>query len=333
MAVGAGLAVAALLLAACSEDLPQNALDPEGPFARKADVLWDGVFWVAVAVFIVVEGLLVYVLFRFRHRPGRGMPSQVHGNRRLEIAWTILPALLLAGVAFPTLGTLFELSRRPPGNVLDVEVTGHQFWWEINYPDEEVVAANELHIPAGRPVFVRLTSVDVVHSFWIPKLAGKQDLRPGQETSLALQADRPGLYLGQCAEYCGASHANMRLRVFAQSQQDFDEWVRRQRRAAPPPPQEVMQVMQSAGCAGCHTLAGAEGFAEPQVGTSTIGPDLTHFGERTTFAGAILRNSDQNLRAWLRDPLAVKPGNDMVLPRRLSEAEIEALVAYLRSLE
>jgi cytochrome c oxidase subunit 2 len=325
-----------LLLSACGQDLPQDSLDPAGPQARTIDALFNPVFWIAVAVFVLVEGLLVVALIKFRHRPGRPVPHQVHGNKRLEVAWTIAPAVLLAGIAVPTIFTIFSLSGRPAGNVLEVKVTGHQWWWEVEYPGLDVVTANEIHIPVDRPVYIELVSDDVLHSFWVPRLAGKQDLRPEFTTYLTVQADDPGVYLGQCAEFCGAAHADMRFRVVAQTPGEFDGWVQQQLQPARPPPPEVLEIMQdlNVNCANCHTIRGVEGFA------GTVGPDLTHFGGRTTFAGAILESTPENLTDWLRNPQAVKPDNDMTIgpgltPGRsaLTEEEIQALIAYLEALE
>lgn len=328
----AGAVAFLVLLSACAPNAPQDALEPAGPYARQIDSLFNWVFWTAAGVFFLVEGLLVYALWKFRHRPGRPTPVQVHGNPRLEIAWTIAPAALLAAIAVPTVLLIFSLARRPP-DAYDIEVVAHQFWWEVRYPRDQVVTANEVHIPVGQPVFVRLTSVDVIHSFWIPRLAGKRDVRPGAVTHLTLQAEQPGVYLGQCAEYCGLSHANMRLRVVAQPPEQFRTWVEQQRApAAAQPSGAVVAAFQRAGCAGCHTLNGVEGFGAPSVRTSTVGPDLTHFGSRQTLAGATLENTPEQLAAWLRDPQAMKPGNDMVIPR-LTEQEVDALVAYLESLK
>jgi cytochrome c oxidase subunit II len=319
-----GLAVlGALLLSACRSNLPQDALSPQGPYARQEDTLFFWVFWIGVIVFVLVEGLLVYILFKFRHRPGRGIPTQVHGNTRLEIMWTIAPAVLLAAIAVPTIVTIFSISARPAG-ALPIRVVGHQWWWEVRYPTMRVTTANEIHIPAGRPVDVSITSNDVIHSFWVPKLAGKQDLEPGRTNHVNLQADRPGVYLGQCAEYCGLSHANMRLRVIADRPADFQAWATAEGRPAPPPPPEVMEILQAHGCGGCHTIDGVPGFV------GTIGPDLTHFGGRGTLAGSILENTPADLALWLRDPPLVKPGADM--PNlHLTPDEIRTLVAYLRS--
>jgi cytochrome c oxidase subunit 2 len=322
-----------LLLPACGKNLPQDSLDPAGSQARTIDALFNPVFWIAVGVFVLVEGLLVVALIRFRHRPGRPVPHQVHGNKRLEVAWTIAPAVLLAAIAVPTIVTIFSLSGRPPGNVLDVKVTAHQWWWEIEYPGMKVITANELHIPVGRPVYVEMESDDVLHSFWVPRLAGKQDLRPGFTTYLTLEADAPDVYLGQCAEFCGAAHADMRFRVIAQTPEKFDAWVQQQLQPAAQPPPEVLAIMTRLGvqCQSCHTIRGVQD-AEGNEFAGTTGPDLTHFGGRSTFAGAIFENRPDEVATWLRDPPAVKPGAKMP-DYLLTEEEIRALVAYLETLE
>jgi cytochrome c oxidase subunit 2 len=324
----------AFLLSACGSGRPQDTLSPQGPEARKIDVLFKPVFWIAVVVFILVEGVLAYALVRFRHKPGREAPAQVHGNRRLEIGWTIIPTLLLAGIAVPTIGTIFSLAAKPAGNVLEVTVTGHQWWWQVEYPGLGVVTANEVHIPAGRPVYITLSSKDVIHSFWVPRLAGTQDLEPGRTNHLTIQADEPGVYLGQCKEYCGLSHANMRFRVIAQTEADFQAWAQQQIQLAAPPGAEALAVMRQVGCGGCHTIGGVEGFG------GILGPDLTHFGSRTTFAGGMLENNEANLTEWFRDPQHVKPGNDMTIapglkpgPSGLSDDQIRALIVYLESLQ
>jgi cytochrome c oxidase subunit II len=326
IALSAGLV---LLFSACGGGLPQNTLEPAGPTARTIDRLFDPVFWIAVAVFFLVEGLLVYAVIRFRHRPGAAVPVQVHGNTRMEIAWTIAPAVLLAVIAVPTLFTIFSLYRTP-ANALTIEVTGHQWWWDVKYPTLGVHTANEIHIPAGQEIFVKVTSYDVIHSFWIPRLAGKQDLEPGKINHLTLEADSPGTYLGQCAEYCGTSHANMRMRVIAQARSDFDTWVSGQQRPAEQPPQDILVIMAGTksrqSCGGCHTIDGVTGFG------GDIGPDLTHFGSRTTFGGSIFQNTPQELAAWLRDPPARKPGADMP-DLGLSEQQVQALVTYLEGLK
>ena len=326
---------AALLIPACGAgDLPQNALDPEGPIARKVDNLFDPVFWIAVGVFVVVEGLLLFIVFRFRQRSPDQIPTQVHGNKVLEIAWTIAPSLLLFVIAFPTVAMIFELAEKPD-NALEVTVTGHQWWWEIRYPDLGVVTANELHIPINQPVYLTIKSVDVIHSFWVPKLAGKQDMIPGRSNHLTIIAEHPERYLGQCAEFCGVSHANMRFRVMAQEQADFDAWVEQVRAEAATPADDLAQegarifaegTWPKGACVGCHTIRGVEGAG------GRLGPELTHFGSRTTLAGGTYRNTPENLARWLRDPNSLKPG--ALMPTLgLTDREVEALVAYLQTLE
>jgi cytochrome c oxidase subunit 2 len=330
--VVAGLA---FLVSACGNGKPQSSLDPAGPYARKIDALFDPVFWIAVAVFVLVEGLLVVAVVKFRHRPGNPVPKQIHGNKRLEIGWTLAPSLLLAGVAVFTIPLIFELAARPTGDVLRINVTGHQWWWEVRYPAQELTTANEVHIPVGRKVYISLTSNDVIHSFWVPRLAGKQDLEPERTTNLLIQADAPGTYLGQCAEYCGLSHANMRLRVVAETAANFQAWVQREGQPAEPPPPDVVAIMTrpDVGCNGCHTINGVEDpDGAPFVGT--VGPDLTHFGSRARLGGDTFENTPGLLAQWILDAPSMKPGADMPsFVGKLSEQDIDALVAFLESLE
>jgi cytochrome c oxidase subunit 2 len=216
---------------------------------------------------------------------------------------------------------------------MEITVTGHQWWWEVEYQNENegVVTANEIHIPVDEPVFLTLTSEDVIHSFWVPRLAGKQDLVPGKTEALTIQADEPGTYLGHCAEYCGLSHANMRFTVVAQTEEDFQAWVSGQRQAAVEPTAdseaaEGLELFTTEGCIACHAVQGVEG-AEQEVG-----PDLTHFGSRRVLAGGILPNTPEELARWLANPPGVKPGSKMP-DYNLTDEQIEALVAYLHSLE
>jgi cytochrome c oxidase subunit II len=326
----------AFLLAACGGNKPQNSLDPAGRYSRKIDALFDPVFWIAVVVFVLVEGLMVVILVKFRHRPGNPVPKQVHGNKRLEIGWTIAPSLLLAGVAVFTLPLIFQLAARPSGNFLRIDVTGHQWWWEVKYPAQRLTTANEVHIPVGQEVYVTLTSNDVIHSFWVPRLAGKQDLEPNRTTHLLLQADAPGTYLGQCAEYCGLSHANMHLLVIAEDSANFQAWVEREGRPAQAPSDDVFALMTrpDIACNGCHTIDGVRD-SQGVAFIGTVGPNLTHFASREKFAGDTFPREDRELLAqWLLDAPSLKPGADMPsFVGKLSKQDIDALVAYLESLK
>ena len=317
-----------LLSAACAQHAPQDTLKPAGPAATKIDHLFDFVFWIAAGVFVLVEFGILYLVVRYRHRDNRPEPVQVHGNTRLEITWTLIPALILLGVAFPTIKTIFDLNRKPK-DPIRVTVTGHQFWWEYDYTDLGFKTANEVHMPVNRPVYFTIKSADVIHSFWIPKLGGKHDAEPGRTAEVTLEASKAGVYLGQCVEFCGLSHANMRLRAFAQSAPDFDKWVADQKTAAATPPAgtpaaDGLALFTVKGCSGCHTVDG--------VSTGMVGPNLTHVYSRSAFAGDTFDMTPDNLAVWLHDPPAVKPGSDM--PNLgLSSAEVKSLVAYMQTLK
>ena len=318
-----------LLLAACAENAPQDTLEPKGPVARQIDNLIDPVFMVAGVVLVLVLGLVLVAIVKFRAKPDSPEPEQIHGNTRLEVGWTLAPALILLAVAVPTIATIFDLAKKPD-NAVNITVIGHQFWWEYRYDDLGVVTANELRMPVGRPVQLTLNSDDVIHSFWIAPLAGKQDVVPGRNNTMSFSADAPGEYLGQCTEFCGASHANMRAKAIAMLPADFDAWVAGQRAGAvaatPGTAGEAGSLLfAQKGCGGCHTVAG--------VSEGVLGPNLTHFATRTSFAGSIFDNNDANLRRWLRDPQGEKPGNKMIIPGApLTPDEITKLIAYLNTL-
>ncbi len=332
---GVGLAAVApllLLLSACGNDeLPQDALDPQGPVARQVHNLAKPVFIIAALVFLLVETLVVYSAIKFRRRSEDEAPVQVHGNVRMELTWTIIPAAVLAVVGVLTVGTIVDLDRVPKGaDVVNVNVVGHQWWWEYEYPDHDVVTANELHIPTGVPIAITLESVDVIHSFWPPKLAGKIDVIPNRKNHMVIEAEKPGTYYGQCAEFCGLSHADMRLRVVAHQPADFDKWVTSNAEPAQsvsdadPEAAAGAGLFRAKGCASCHRV---EGFAEGEVG-----PDLTHLQQRKVFAGAIFELNEKNLRRWLRNPPEEKPGS--IMPNlNLTEEEITSLIAYLDTLD
>ena len=342
----AGLATLGLVLAVlagCTPSHPQSTFDTLGPVSQSQANLFWVLFWIGSFVFVAVTGALIYMAIRFRRREGDGDPEQVHGHSKLEIAWTIAPTLLLAAIAVPSVLTIFDNANSPlppaDGGLL-VEVTGHQWWFEFEYPEYEIATANELHIPVGEPINFALDSVDVIHSFWVPKLAGKVDMIPNNDNTMWFQAREPGEYLGQCAEFCGVSHADMRVKVIAHTRDDFDAWVAAQQAPAVEPTDPLAQAGKEiffsteAGCRGCHTIDGTNARGQ-------IGPNLTHFASRGEFAGGTLENSQHNLRAWLEDPENMKPANKMGRDavvyndpnRALTEPEISALIAYLRALQ
>ena len=322
-------------LAACSGPFPQSTLRPTGDLTFSIDHLFRLIVWLAAGVFVVVEGALVYAVIRFRARPGRPVDQRspaerVHGNTVLEISWTLAPVVILTIVAVPTIKTIIRTEGRHPPGALEVTVTGHQWWWAFRYPNDSIVTANELHIPVGRPVVLSLTSDDVIHSFWAPRVAAKRDVIPGRTNHIEFTADSVGTFPGECAEFCGASHANMGLRVMVDDSATFAAWVADQKRGPVPADsmsalaQRGAQVFKTTGCIACHTIRG--------VSVGTLGPNLTHVGSRTTIAAGTLPNTAEGLARWLHDPPAVKPGSKM--PNlRLKDDQIAALAAYLQSLK
>ena len=229
------LGLLGLVAAACAADAPMDTFKPAGPNARTIDNLITPVFWVAGVVFVAVEGMALIFVIRYRDRGEGPEPVQIHGNSRLEVGWTLIPAAILVTIAIPTIATIFNLASKP-ANAINVTVTARQWWWEYNYTDLGVVTANELHMPVGQPLEITLIGADVIHSFWVPSLAGKTDVVPGRENHMNMTGDKVGTYLGQCTEFCGLSHANMRLKAMVQTPADFQAWVDDQRQAAATPP-------------------------------------------------------------------------------------------------
>ncbi len=337
------LLLSLVFLTACAKDAPQDFLQPEGKFAKKIDQLWDPTFLIAIVVFVVVEGLILFAIFKFRAQPDDDeLPEQIHGNFRLEIGWTILPALVLAVISAITLPVIFELTDEPD-EFLAVDVWGQKYWWGYEYGAEGneaygieevgIRTANELHIPVDIPVYLTLQSHDVIHSFWAPKLNGKKDVVPGRVHNWLLQADEPGVYSGQCAEFCGTSHAFMRLKVVAHDDASWDDWVATMQAPVDEPADglaaEGFELFSQKGCAGCHQVDGAY---EEVADDAPAAPNLTKLFTRDCFAGCIYDLNDRNeLEAWLRDPQR-KDGSLMVIGE-LTEDEIDRLYAYLETLK
>lgn len=333
--------------------LPADALTPLGPIARSQDQLWDYAYPITIGVFAFVFIGLAFILFRFRDRGQQELPKQTHGNTLLEITWTLIPALILAVIAVPTVQKIFELAEPPADDAVRVTAVGKQYWWEFQYTDEEFYTASELHIPVGREVYIELDGTadgaDVIHSFWVPSLAGKRDYVPGAQRALRIVADEPGVFPGLCAEFCGLSHANMRFTVIAHSEADYEAWVANQLSPVAvdttASDAQVAMGAEVAGsvCIGCHTFTGLEGNAD-----SRFGPNLTHFAQREAFAGYIFDSpfgeevedpdlAMERMRQWIEDPQSLKPGSQMpgfgAGDQELTDEQIDAVIAYLGSLE
>ncbi len=315
-----GLVTLGVVLAGCAgPDNKQNSFRPKGPIAQKIFNLFTPIAFLAVAIGILVIGAVLYVAIRFRARPGHDdRPKQIHGSTPLEIGWTLIPALILAVVAVPTVSTIFDLNSEPGPGALTVTASGKQWWWQFEYPagggDKQVVVADELHVPTGRDIKVNLRACDpslgtgasscnVIHSFWVPELAGKTDVVPGHDNWMKFNATKPGTYLGQCAEYCGLSHANMRFRVIAQTPADFAEWLAGQRDG----PATTLADAGDAGdlftkkfqCTNCHTTSDSS--------LSTYGPNLTHLASRTTFASGYYALTKAKLVEWILNAPSLIP--------------------------
>ncbi len=346
--------LALALLAGCAGEYPQSTIDPRTDFAEIIHSLYVQVFWWTMLILAVVWVALTWVIVRFRARPGDGTPKQIRGHLGLEIGWTVGPAIIVVLIAIPTIQAVFETQRPLSEDALVVEVTGHRFWWEFHYPEQGVTTANELWLPVDRPVSLRLGASDVIHSFWVPMLGGKRDLNPivavreGEEPRynwLFFTPQETGLYMGQCAEFCGESHAFMAMRVNVATEAEFDGWVEgwfASRGAAIPA--EAPGEEADAAHAGDGTAEGGAMVQTTAIPSSVdedplavqgrdvflnqatcgachaiqgtpaqgrIGPDLTQFGLRTSLAAGIMENNAENLAAWIIDPERFKPGVNM----------------------
>ena len=354
------LAALFLLAVSCTND-PQSTWDPKGPVAEKQLQLFNALLWVMVAVFVLVEGALLYTVIRYRRRPGQERPTPTHGHMAMEITWTVIPTILVLALGIWSVFTLFDIDEPPDSGpeVLHVIATGHQWYFEFEYPDagggKRITTANDLRIPVDRPVRVQLESDDVIHSFWVPKLAGKIDMVPTHTNHMWFQADSdkideelPVTLFGQCAELCGIAHALMRFRVTVMDQADYDQWVA----GYSPPPTVTEKAKQgqqvfNTNCTTCHTISGADdpnvaqsrldGFLSGAAFAPVPGPNLTDLRTRGTLGAGLVDLSVENLRTWIRNPEDIKRGNRMsenaVFYRNgdadLSEDDIDALIEYL----
>jgi len=333
------------LLFALGDNPSQNLsiFDPASPPAESIRVLSVLVFAITGFIFLVVEGVLFYSIIRFRRKPvAQTMePPQVYGSKPIEIAWTAAPTMIVFVLVLVTTRTLWDVKITPPkpkpdDNTLFVTVVGRQWWWEYNYEyyngrELGFTTANELHIPVSkgdvnRPVFLTLKSADVCHSYWVPRLAGKTDLIPGRTNTMWFQTGEAGLYVGQCAEYCGTQHANMLIRVVVESPEEFERWLEAEQRPAfdDPGVRQGQTAFLAQSCINCHRVRGT-----PAQGT--YAPDLTHLMSRQTFAAGMVPNTPENLRQWVNDPQKIKPG--CLMPAfGLSERDRDLIVQYLSTL-
>jgi cytochrome c oxidase subunit 2 len=331
------LAIPRTLLATEKTDpnLVPRIFAPESAPAHAISHLAGFVLVITGAIFVVVAGLLLYAVVRYRRRANDDgtEPAQVYGSGPIEAAWTTVPFLIVIVLSLTTARVIQQVQdARKPAAALDVQVIGHQWWWEIRYPKLGIVTANELHVPVSQgrerlPTFLDLRSADVVHSFWVPRLAGKTDLIPNKVNSMWIEPERTGLFVGQCAKYCGTQHAKMLLRVYVDTPEDFQKWVNEQKKLAENDDAAAAGrlVFERTACINCHAVNGT-------IGNGRFGPDLTHLMSRDTLASGALTNSPAGLRAWIKSPEQFKPG--VLMPAmNLNDADLENLVAYLTTLK
>ena len=311
-----------------------NIFSPAGTPARSIFGLSLFVLVIAAVIFLVVGGLLVYALIRFRRRREytEREPAQIYGSNQIEVSWTVIPVLIVVVLFLATARVIFMTEKTPkPASALDVTVIGHQFWWEYRYPKLGITTANELHVPVSdpkhpTPTYLKMSSADTDHSFWVPRLAGKMDLIPNKVNTMWIDPYAAGLYLGQCAQYCGAQHAKMLIRVYADTPAAFAAWVTAQQASAVQSSDTVdgRTVFEANACVNCHTIAGTAAHG-------TFGPDLTHLESRATIASGAVPNSAANLRLFVNDPSHFKPGA-LMPAMHLDDHDLDAVVKYLTSL-
>jgi cytochrome c oxidase subunit 2 len=306
-----------------------SPLVPASQQARDIDTLFQIVMAISAVIFLVVAGLVLYNAFRYRRRPGDGLPRQDFGDTKLEVAWTIIPLFIVTVMFFLSVRTMHAVDPPPLDQPPDIAIVAHQWWWEVRYPSSGAITANEIHMPTGKNLLLRVTSADVVHDFWVPQLAQKIDAIPNRMNYAWISVDRPGLYLGTCAEYCGAEHAWMRIRVVGQPPEDFARWENAQVAPAVNPGGELaakgFALFMDLPCANCHRIAGTPADAD-------IGPDLTHLMSRRTLAAGVFDNTPANLAKWIADPQKYKPECNMP-DLQLTTEERKDLTAYLKELK
>lgn len=313
---------------------PTNIFAPASTPAKSIFGLSIFVLAVTAVIFVIVFSLLAYSVVKFRKRTsddGRE-PPQVYGSNQVELAWTVIPVLTIVALFMATARVIASVQKvTQPRNAIEVVAIGHQFWWEYRYPGLSVVTANELHVPVSdpehpTPTFITLLSADTAHSFWIPRLAGKTDLIPNRVNHTWIDPHQAGIYLGQCAQYCGTQHAKMLLRVYVQPRDEFDRWIQQQRQPAhvSDAVSRGQHIFETTACINCHAVAGT-------AADGRFGPNLTHLMSRETIASGAVENTPENLRLWIQNPNAIKPGSRMPA-MQLSDQDLDAVAAYLSTL-
>jgi cytochrome c oxidase subunit 2 len=337
LVIVAGILLAASLCTATPYDdhLVPSIFQPHSTPADSIVHLSYFVLAVTGLIFLLVFGLLTYVIVKFRNTPSddKREPPQVYGSTQIELAWTVIPILIVVVLFLATARVIHAIQdARKPAAAVEVTAIGHQFWWEFRYPAIGVVTANELHIPVSdpahpTPTFLKLLSADTDHSFWVPQLAGKTDLIPNRVNEMWMDPHQTGIFLGQCAQYCGTQHAKMLLRVSVESAEDFQAWVSSQKRPANQDEKQIAgkRVFEATACVNCHAVAGTNA-------TGHFGPDLTHLMSRRTIAAGAAENTTENLHLWIQNPEAIKPGS-LMPAMKLSDADLDALVRYLETLQ
>ena len=300
---------------------------PHSPYARSISSLGNGVLLAMLSILLLVVGLVSYCVHKFREEPGQPTPTPIYGNVKLEISYTVAFIVILGIISYFSVRAIYA-SDPPSQQAADLLIVAHQWWWEVRYPKSGIVTANEIHVPINQAERVGFRSADVIHDFWVPELGRKMDIIPGVENRTWFSADMPGIYYGRCAEYCGAEHAWMRIRVIAQTAGDLARWMQEQETVPAAPTAglaaEGAKDFQELSCASCHTIAGTAAHAR-------IGPDLTHVASRETIAAGRLDNTPANLAHWLLEPDLIKPRSKM--PNlHLTRQQQTALVAYLEGL-
>ncbi len=334
LVLGLLLAASLCVAGAPGENPIPNIFDPHSTPADSVFHLSIFVLVICGVIFLVVGILLVYAIVKFRARATDSAhePPQVYGSTQIELAWTVIPILIVVVLVLATTRVIHAVqdAKRPP-NVVEVIAIGHQFWREFRYPALGVVTANELHIPVSdpanpSPTFLKLLSADTDHSFWVPQLAGKTDLIPNRVNEMWMDPHRTGIFLGQCAQYCGTQHAKMLLQVSVDSPEDFKRWVNAQKLPAEQDDSVIAgrEVFEATACINCHAVAGT-------AATGRFGPDLTHMMSRRTIASGAAENTPENLGMWIQDPEMIKPGS-LMPAMKLSDADLDALVRYLETL-